>query len=44
MVSNKSLLESSKLQAMTSRDFQQLQRDLEQAMSKLKKANEPNAR
>jgi hypothetical protein len=44
MVSNKSLLQSSKLQAMTPRDFHQLQRDLEQAMSKLKKANEPNAR
>jgi hypothetical protein len=31
MVSNKSLLESSKLQAMTPRDFLQLQRDLETA-------------
>jgi tRNA C32,U32 (ribose-2'-O)-methylase TrmJ len=44
MVSTKSLLQSFKRQTMTPRDFQQLQRDLEEAMSKLKKANEPNAR
>jgi hypothetical protein len=29
---------------MTPRDFQQLQRELEEAMLKLKKANDPNAR
>ena len=29
---------------MTPKDFQQLQRDLEEAMSNLKKARDPNAR
>jgi flagellar motor switch protein FliG len=42
MVSNQTVVAI--FRTMTPRDFQQLQRDLEEAMLKLKKANDPNAR
>jgi flagellar motor switch protein FliG len=42
MVSNQTFVAI--FRTMTPREFQQLQRDLEEAMLKLKKANDPNAR
>ena len=42
MVSNQTIVAI--FRTMKPRDFQQLQRDLEEAMSNLKNANDPNAR